>query len=376
MTQVFLYGTLMHEGHRAAVLGRETEATPAVLDGWRRGRAKDAPRPALAPAPAARTEGLVLEAGAGDLARLDRYEGAHGRARAEVTLSDGGPAVAYLREEEAPEPSEEWSLDAWARDWADLAVETAREAMEETGDLSALMPSIRRRAAARIAARSKGGEDRRGDVEILHRERRYSSFYALDEIGLRHRRFDGEWSPPLMRAVLVGADAVIVLPYDPVRDRVLVVEQLRVGCLARGALDPWSIEPVAGLLDANEAPEDCARREACEEAGIEIGALHAVASGYASPGTTSQFHHHFLGLCDLPDDAAGLGGPRLRERGHPRPPAVRGRADRARGRRAGRQRAADRLRAGVGPGPSPAARGRRLRSGGRATRTGAKGRRP
>ncbi len=308
MTQVFLYGTLMHAGHRAAVLGRDAEAVPAVLDGWRRGRSNEAPWPALAPDPAVRVEGLALEAGAGDLARLDRYEGACGHARREMTLADGRAAVAYLPEEGGPAPWGEWSLDAWARGSADLAVEAAREAMEETGDLAALMPSIRRRAAARIAARAKGGEDRRGDVEIVRRERRYSGFYALDEIGLRHRRFDGGWSAPLTRAVLVGADAVIVLPYDAARDRVLVVEQLRVGYLARGAPDPWSIEPVAGLLDASEAPEDCARREAREEAGIEIGALHAVASGYASPGTTTQFHHHFVGICDLPDDAAGLGG--------------------------------------------------------------------
>ena len=307
MTQVFLYGTLMHEGHRGAVLGRDAEAVPATLDGWRRGGAGGAPWPALVPERGARTEGLALEAGAGDLARLDRYEGALGHVRHEVELSGGGSAVAYLPED-GPQPSGEWSLDAWAREWAPLAVETAREAMEETGDLAALMPAIRRRAAARVAARAGGGADRRGEVEVLRRERRYSGFYALDELGLRHRRFDGEWSAPLTRAVLVGADAVIVLPYDPVRDRVLVVEQLRVGYLARGALDPWSIEPVAGLLDVEEAPEDCARREAREEAGVEIGALHAVASGYASPGTTTQFHHHFVGICDLPDEAARLGG--------------------------------------------------------------------
>ena len=307
MSRLFLFGTLMHDAHRAAVLGREVEAAPATLEGWRRGRAEGAPWPTLTSDPGARTEGLVVEAGAGDLARLDRYGGACGHARREVTLADGGAAAAYLPED-APPSGDDWSLEGWARGWAELAVEVAREAMEETGDLAAVMPSIRRRASARVAARRGGGEDRREEVEILHRERRFSGFYALDELRLRHRRFDGGWSPPLTRAVLLGFDAVIVLPYDPARDRVLLVEQLRVGRLARGAPDPWSMEAVAGLIDPNEAPEACARREAREEAGIEIRALHPIAAGYASAGNTTEHHHHFVGLCDLPDDAAGPGG--------------------------------------------------------------------
>ena len=306
MTRVVLYGTLMHGEHRAAVLGREAEVLPVVLEGWRRGRA-GAAWPVLAPEAGARTRAVALDAGAGDLARLDRYEGAHGHARGEVTLADGGVAVAYLPAGDAPGATGDWSLGDWARDWAEIAVETAREAMAEAGDLAATMPSIRRRAAARVAARARG-EDRRGDVEILRRDRPYSGFYALEEFDLRHRLFDGGWSEPMTRAALLGFDAAIVLPYDPGRDRVLLIEQFRVGYFARGAANPWAVEPVAGLIDPGEAPEDAARREAREEAGVEVRALHRVAAGYACPGNVTEFHHSFVGVCDLPDDAAGLGG--------------------------------------------------------------------
>ena len=307
MTRVFLYGTLMHPGHRAAVLGREVEGEPAALDGWRRGRAGAEPWPTLTPEPGARTEGLAFDATPADLARLDRYEGAQGRGPRRVATS-GGDAVAYLPADGAP-PAGEWSLEGWARDWADLAVETAREAMAEEGELGARLPSIRRRALARLRARAEG-RDRGADVEILARRRPYSGFYAFEEFDLRHRRFDGAWSEPMTRGVLVSFDAVIALPYDPARDRVLVIEQIRAGPLARGSRDPWSLEPVAGLLDPGESPEDCARREGREEAGIEMTTLHRVAAGYTSPGASSGFHHHYCGLCDLPTARRASAGSR------------------------------------------------------------------
>lgn len=303
MTMVFLYGTLMHPAHLAAVLGREATMRPATLDGWRRGRDGDSAGPVLAPEPGARTEGTILEATPDDLERLTRYLGAQGFAPRKVALGDA-PGLVFVPDE-AREPGEPWSLEAWAAAWGELAVEAAREAMD---DPAAPMPSVRRRAMARLAARAGRGRDRGAEVEVVERRRPYSGFYAFEEIDLRHRRFDGGWSETMTRGVLVSFDAVIVLPYDPVRDRVLLIEQIRVGRLARGERDPWSMEPVAGLLDPGEHPEACARREAAEEAGLRMTALHHASSGYTSPGASTGYHHHYVGVCDLPDGSAGIGG--------------------------------------------------------------------
>ncbi len=49
---------------------------------------------------------------------------------------------------------------------------------------------------------------------------------------------------------IASADAVTVLPYDPVRDRVLLIEQYRFGVHMRGDPRPWVLEPVAGRIDA------------------------------------------------------------------------------------------------------------------------------
>lgn len=130
----------------------------------------------------------------------------------------------------------------------------------------------------------------------------------MDEIELRHETFDGGMSDGMERAVFVSSDAAIVLPYDPVRDRVLLVEQVRLGPIGRDDPVRWQMEPVAGLIDPGETPEQAARREGAEEAGLVFGALEPVGECYASPGAATDFFHLFVGMCDLPDGSAGIGG--------------------------------------------------------------------
>jgi nudix-type nucleoside diphosphatase (YffH/AdpP family) len=112
----------------------------------------------------------------------------------------------------------------------------------------------------------------------------------------------------LKRAVFIAGDAALVLPYDPVRDRVLLVEQLRVGPMARGDAQCWQFEPVAGRIDDLETPEEVVRREAMEEAGLELGALEMVARSYPTPGTSTEFFYLYVGLADLPQGTEGQGG--------------------------------------------------------------------
>jgi len=99
-----------------------------------------------------------------------------------------------------------------------------------------------------------------------------------------------------------------VLPYDPVRDRILLLEQFRFGPFAHGDANPWLLEPIAGLLDAGETAEATARREAREEANLDLGTLHFVGRYYPTPGGVAQVLFSYLGIADLPDGTAGLGG--------------------------------------------------------------------
>jgi len=136
----------------------------------------------------------------------------------------------------------------------------------------------------------------------------YASFFSVEETDLTFRRFDGSLSPTVTRAAFVSGDAVTVLPYDPVRDRVLLVEQFRAGPFGRGDPQPWQLEVVAGRIDPGETPQEAARREAVEEAGLDLAELLPISACYASPGAKTEFLYCYLGLCDLPDGAAGLFG--------------------------------------------------------------------
>lgn len=141
------------------------------------------------------------------------------------------------------------------------------------------------------------------DFEIIEREACFSGFYRLERLRLRHRQFAGGMGPELSRELFVRHDAVCVLPYDPQRDEVVLIEQFRVGALDKSA-NPWLLELVAGLIDKDEQPEEVARREALEEANLPITSLWPLTQYYPSPGGSDERVHLFVGRCD----AQGAGG--------------------------------------------------------------------
>ncbi|MCP8465127.1 NUDIX domain-containing protein [Pseudomonas sp. ZM23] len=144
------------------------------------------------------------------------------------------------------------------------------------------------------------------DVEIQKREQCFKGFYTLDRLHLRHRQFAGGMGPVLTRELFVRHDAVCVLPYDPQRDEVVLVEQFRVGAMDAG-VNPWLLELVAGLIDKDEVPEEVARREAVEEAGLTLGSLWPISQYLPSPGGSNELVHLFVGRCDS-STATGIHG--------------------------------------------------------------------
>lgn len=109
----------------------------------------------------------------------------------------------------------------------------------------------------------------------------------------------------MMREVLESQPAAAVLPYDVARRTVILVRQLRVPVMhIEGDLS--FLEAVAGMLDGG-APEECARREAMEEAGLRLSKLEPVGVAWSAPGITTERVHLFLAPYSF-QDRVGAGG--------------------------------------------------------------------
>lgn len=146
----------------------------------------------------------------------------------------------------------------------------------------------------------------KNDIDIIERETCFRGFYRLERIKLRHRQYAGGMGPQLTRELFVRHDAVCVLPYDPQRDEVVLIEQFRVGAMEKVA-NPWLLELVAGLIDKDEEPEEVARREAIEEADLTLTSLWPITQYFPSPGGSNERVHLFVGRCNS-EGAGGVHG--------------------------------------------------------------------
>lgn len=323
LSDLFFYGTLRYAPLLELVLGHLPQTEPARLPGhaavWAEGQAF----PLIVPREGAAAEGVLVRGlSEEDRAALDYYEGGFVYSTRQMTVETAaGPVSAgvFFSGSDKWRPGADWSLEDWAARWGQVTLGAARELMDRRGILSAsdaagMLPFFRARAwaiqnAAVPAPQTLRRRNAPEDVDYQGlRGRPYNGFFRVDPFRLRYRRFDGAWSAPLERECFIAFDVALVLPYDPVLDKVLLIEQMRFGPIHRGDPAAWVLEAVAGVIDAGESPEDAARREAQEEAGIRISDLRLAARGYASPGYTTEFYHSYVGLCDLSGRDKGIGG--------------------------------------------------------------------
>lgn len=101
--------------------------------------------------------------------------------------------------------------------------------------------------------------------------------------------------------------SVCVLAYDPGRKTTLLVRQFRAPVRFAGGPQE-TLEAVAGIVE-HGAPADCARREALEEAGLRLGTLDHVMTGWTMPGISTERMDFYLSAYDEAD-RIGTGGGR------------------------------------------------------------------
>lgn len=134
------------------------------------------------------------------------------------------------------------------------------------------------------------------DVEIISKETLFQGFFSMVKYRFKHKLFAGGWSAEIEREMFERGHAAALLPYDPVSDQVVIIEQIRVGALEHSS--PWQLEIVAGMIEPDEEAEQVVRREAVEEAGIEIGQIEKVTTYYPSSGGCSELLDVYVGQVD------------------------------------------------------------------------------
>ncbi len=137
----------------------------------------------------------------------------------------------------------------------------------------------------------------KNEIEILDKSCVFDGYFRIDRYRLRHTLHQGGMSREIVREVFERGNAVGILPFDPDRDELVMIEQFRIGAYAAGA-DPWLTEIVAGIIEQGESAEQVARREIAEETGLEVGDLWPMVRYLSSPGGASETVELFLGRVD------------------------------------------------------------------------------
>ena len=145
--------------------------------------------------------------------------------------------------------------------------------------------------------------DKSNDVRVEDEQIVFDDFFRIKAAKVQLRRPEGTWTPPRRMLSFERGDAVAAVIVNQKRDQVVLIRQFRYPA------EGWLDELVAGMLPADETPEQAIRREILEETGYEAGVVKPLgdSSFYVSPGGSSERIHLFLAEVDL-GNRAGPGG--------------------------------------------------------------------
>jgi ADP-ribose pyrophosphatase len=146
------------------------------------------------------------------------------------------------------------------------------------------------------------------DVVVDSDETVWNGRFALQVVKFRQRQFAGAMSGQRTWELWRRGRAAALLPYDPVADAVVLIEQFRLPALAAGVA-PVMVEVPAGLCDPGEDPATTLLREAKEEVGLAPRRLLPVGDFLLSPGGCDERVALYVGEVTAPPaDRAGIVG--------------------------------------------------------------------
>lgn len=147
---------------------------------------------------------------------------------------------------------------------------------------------------------------RKMNARIVDVKPEYQGFLTINRVTIEKERHEGgmekiDW------LVMDRGHAVAVLAYDPRRDEVVLVNEMRPGILWAGDY-PYTDNLIAGGIGKGETAIEAAVRETTEEAGLELKNPILVHPGaYVSSGGTSEKIAIVAGIVDT-SKAGGIHG--------------------------------------------------------------------
>ena len=145
------------------------------------------------------------------------------------------------------------------------------------------------------------------EVDILSREYLFRGFIQVEKVSLRHRLFQqSDYTSVIHRELIQRPEAAGVLIYNDQQQKFALIEQFRIGAMDDPD-SPWKLEVIAGVLDGDESPESCIRRESLEESGCELQALQHLFSFYPSAGACAELFHLYSAEATLPEQGGIFG---------------------------------------------------------------------
>ena len=130
--------------------------------------------------------------------------------------------------------------------------------------------------------------------KILKKKNLYNGFFKMNEVTLKYKKYDGSWTNKIKRELFGGAKVSSVLPYDPIKNEIVLIQQFRPGTISKND-NNYLDEIVAGIIDPGETPEETAIRECYEETGCKIKKLTPIQGYFPAPGSSESYYYLYLG---------------------------------------------------------------------------------
>lgn len=147
------------------------------------------------------------------------------------------------------------------------------------------------------------------DIKILKQSTIYNGYnqYSIYDFKIPSYKEDEDHLLIQNREMLETKDAAHVLVYADEIDSFVFCQQFRCGAYIKNKNeDPFLLECIAGAIEPGETPEETAKKEVKEEAGLTVDELTFILSAYSSPGIlTEKAYLYYATVFETPQSIIG-----------------------------------------------------------------------